>query len=59
VRQCPQALTEHLMGTDAAALGVEAAVGAVTGAVALARVTVAATSYAGRRLQTLPPTAAE
>jgi len=59
VRQWSLALTEHLMGADAAALGVEAAVGPVTGAVALALVTVAATSYAGRRLRTLPLTGPE
>jgi ABC-2 type transport system permease protein len=53
VQQWSLAVVERLLGDDAARLGVDAAVDVGTGLVLLAVVSVAATVYAGRRLQTL------
>ena len=53
VQQWSLAVVERVLGDDAQRLGVEAAVGFGTGLVLLILVTVVATIYAGRRLQTL------
>jgi ABC-2 type transport system permease protein len=53
IQQWSHAVVQRLLGDDAERMGVEAAVGWGTGLVLLAGVTVVATSYAGRRLQTL------
>jgi ABC-2 type transport system permease protein len=59
VRQWSLGLTEGLLGADADRFGVAAAVAASTGGVLLVVLTVAATYYGARRLQTLPLTSAE
>ena len=53
IQQWSLALVQKMLGDDAGRVGLEAAVGWSTGLVLLAVVTVVATSYAGRRLQTL------
>jgi ABC-2 type transport system permease protein len=53
VQQWSLAVVRKILGDSADRLGVEAAVGFGTGLVLLALVTVGATVYAGRRLQTL------
>lgn len=53
VQQWSLAVVERLLGDDARLLGVDAAVSLTTGVVLLLVVTVGATAYAGRRLQTL------
>lgn len=53
VQQWSLAVVQRVLGDDAAELGVDAAVGFGTGLVLLVAVTVAATVYAGRRLQTI------
>lgn len=53
VQQWSLAVVQRVLGDDAAALGVDAAVGFGTGLGLLVVVTVAATIYAGRRLQTI------
>ncbi|KQZ70711.1 ABC transporter permease subunit [Nocardioides sp. Root151] len=53
IQQWSLAVVERLLGDDASRLGVDAAVGLGTGLTLLVVVTVAATVYAGRRLQTL------
>ena len=53
IQQWSLAVVQRVMGDDAERVGLEAAVGFGTGVVLLAVVAVAATAYAGRRLQTL------
>ena len=53
VQQWATAVVQRVLGDSAERLGVEAAVGFGTGLVLLLVVTVGATAYAGRRLQTL------
>jgi len=53
VQQWSLAVTERMLGDSARRLGLDAAVDLSTGVVLLAVVSVAATVYAGRRLQTL------
>jgi ABC-2 type transport system permease protein len=53
VQQWSLAIVERVLGDSAERIGVQAAVGFGTGMVLLALVAVAATVYAGRRLQTL------
>jgi ABC-2 type transport system permease protein len=53
IQQWSLAVHERVLGDTAQRLGVEAAVGFRTGLVLLTLVTVVATVYAGRRLQTL------
>ena len=53
IQQWSLSVVERILGDSAGRLGVEAAVGLGTGMVLLVVVTVAATLYAGRRLQTL------
>lgn len=53
IQQWSLAVVQRVLGDAAERLGVEAAVGFGTGVVLLTVVTVAATAYAGRRLQTL------
>ena len=53
IQQWGTALVVQLLGDKASLLGVEAAVSTTTGVVLLLLVTVGATAYAGRRLQTL------
>lgn len=53
IQQWSVSVTERVLGESAGRLAVEAAVGFPTGVVLLATVTVAATVYAGRRLETL------
>lgn len=53
VQQWSLAVVENVLGDAAARLGVESAVGLGTGLVLLVLVTVLATAYAGRRLETL------
>jgi ABC-2 type transport system permease protein len=53
IQQWSLAVVQRVMGDDAERVGLEAAVGFGTGVVLLIVVTVAATAYAGRRLQTL------
>ena len=53
VQQWSMAVAERVLGDSALLLGVDAAVGFGTALVLLLLVTVAATAYAGRRLQTL------
>jgi ABC-2 type transport system permease protein len=53
IQQWSLAVVQRVMGNDAEQVGLEAAVGFGAGVVLLAVVTVAATAYAGRRLQTL------
>lgn len=53
IQQWSLAVVQRLLGESASRLGFDAAVGFGTGVVLLVVVTVAATAYAGRRLQTL------
>jgi len=53
VQQWSLAVTQRVLGDSAERVGVDAAVGFGTGVVLLVAVTVVATAYAGRRLQTL------
>ena len=53
IQQWAVSVIVEILGYDAELLGIESAVGFTTGLVALVVVTVAATAYAGRRLQTL------
>jgi ABC-2 type transport system permease protein len=53
VQQWSLAVVQRVLGDDAARLGVDAAVGFGTGVVLLTVVTVGATVWAGRRLQTI------
>jgi ABC-2 type transport system permease protein len=53
IQQWSLAVVQRLLGEDAERVGLEAAVGWGAGVVLLAAVTVVATVYAGRRLQTL------
>ena len=53
VQQWSLAVVQRVLGDSAEPLGVESAVGFGTGLVLIVAVTVAATAYAGRRLQTL------
>ena len=53
VQQWSLAVVQRVLGDSAEPLGVEAAVGFGTGVVCIALVAVAATAYAGRRLQSL------
>ena len=53
VQQWSTAVVEKVLGTSAPALGVQSAVGFPLGITLLVVVTVAATAYAGRRLQTV------
>jgi ABC-2 type transport system permease protein len=53
IQQWSLAVVQQVLGDSAGRLGVEAAVGFGTGLVLLTVVTVGATVYAGRRLQTL------
>lgn len=53
IQQWSLAVVQRVLGDDAALLGVDAAVGFGTGLVLLVVVTVVATVYAGRRLQTI------
>ena len=53
IQQWSLAVVQQVLGDSASRLDVEAAVGFGTGLVLLIVVTVAATGYAGRRLQTL------
>jgi ABC-2 type transport system permease protein len=53
VQQWSLAVVQRVLGDDAAGLGVDAAVGFGTGMVLLTVVTVGATAWAGRRLQTI------
>ena len=53
VQQWSLAVVQQVLGDSAQLLGVDAAVGFGTAAVLLAVVTLAATAYAGRRLQRL------
>lgn len=53
VQQWSLAVVQQVMGSSAARLGVDSAVGFTTAVILLVLVTVAATYYAGRRLQTL------
>ena len=53
VQQWSLAVVQRVLGDDAGRVGLEAAVGFGTGVLLLAVVAVAATGYAGRRLQTL------
>jgi ABC-2 type transport system permease protein len=53
VQQWSLAVVQRALGDDAAGLGVDAAVGFGTGMVLLTVVTVGATAWAGRRLQTI------
>jgi ABC-2 type transport system permease protein len=53
IQQWSLAMVEKVLGDSAAQLDVEAAVGFVTGLIFLTVVTIGATAYAGRRLQTL------
>jgi ABC-2 type transport system permease protein len=53
IQQWSLSVVQRVLGDTAAEVGLEAAVGFGTGAVLLAVVTVVATAYAGRRLQTL------
>lgn len=55
IRQWPLAVTRAVYGDGAFRLGMGAAVDSSTGLVALVVVTVVATAYAHRRLQTLRP----
>ena len=53
IQQWSLAVVQRVLGDTADQVGLEAAVGFGTGAALLAVVTVMATGYAGRRLQTL------
>jgi ABC-2 type transport system permease protein len=53
IQQWSLAVVQRALGDSASPLGVESAVGFGTAAVLLTVTTVAATAYAGRRLQTL------
>jgi ABC-2 type transport system permease protein len=53
IQQWSLAVVQRVLGDSASRLGLDAAVGFGTGVVLLVVVTVAATAYAGRRLQTL------
>ena len=53
IQQWSLAVVQRALGDTAGQVGLEAAVGFGTGATLLALVTVIATVYAGRRLQTL------
>ena len=53
IQQWSLSVVQQLLGSSAERIGLDAAVGFGTGVALLAVVTVAATAYAGRRLQTL------
>ena len=53
IQQWGLSVTEWIVGSEAAALGIESAVGLTTGVVLLVTVTVAGVWYAGQRLRSL------